>query len=74
MKHFSEEILLVFTFGKASTKMLSSRQRKHTASDNNALENIRIPCMGSIFQQGLIEANLEAFDKALDYFLDAWEM
>ena len=28
----------------------------------------------SIFQQGVIQANLRAFDKALDYFLKAWEM
>lgn len=43
--------------------------------------HIRQECLGkhpdtvrSIFQQGLIQANLKAFDKALTYFLDAWEM
>ena len=43
--------------------------------------HIRQQCLGkhpdtvrSIFQQGLIQANLKAFDKALSYFLDAWEM
>ena len=43
--------------------------------------HIREQCLGkhpdtvrSIFQQGLIQANLKAFEKALSYFLDAWKM
>ena len=59
------------------------RQEKYKEAGEEAKKavKIRLKILGnhpdtvrSIFQQGLIQANLKAYDKALDFFLEAWEM
>ena len=60
-----------------------ARQKKYKEADEEAKKafNIRLERLGnhpetvrSIFQLGVIQANLEAYDKALDLFLKAWKM
>ena len=59
------------------------RQKKYKEAEEEAkmAYKIRLKRLGnhpdtvrSIFQQGVIQANLQAYDKALDFFLNAWEM
>ena len=59
------------------------RQEKYKEAEEEAKKafKIRLEILGnhpdtvrSIFQLGLIQANLKAYDKALDLFLEAWEM
>ena len=59
------------------------RQEKYKEAEEEAKKafKIRLKILGnhrdtvrSIFQLGVIQANLKAFDKALDFFLEAWEM
>ena len=58
------------------------RQEKYKEAEEEAKKafKIRLEILGnhpdtvrSIFQLGVIQANLKAFDKALDFFLEAWE-
>ena len=58
------------------------RQEKYKEAEEEAEKafKIRLKILGnhpdtvrSIFQLGVIQANLKAFDKALDLFLEAWE-
>ena len=58
------------------------RQEKYKEAEEEAKKayKIRLEILGnhpdtvrSIFQLGVIQANLKAFDKALDLFLEAWE-
>ena len=58
------------------------RQEKYKEAEEEAEKafKIRLKILGnhpdtvrSIFQLGVIQANLKAFDKALDFFLEAWE-
>ena len=60
-----------------------ARQKKYKEADEEAEKafNIRLKRLGnhpetvrSIFQLGIIQANLEAYDKALHLFLKAWKM
>ena len=59
------------------------RQEKYKEAEEEAKKafKIRLKILGnhpdtvrSIFQLGVIQANLKAYDKALDFFLKAWEM
>ena len=59
------------------------RQEKYKEAEEEAKKafKIRLKILGnhpdtvrSIFQLGLIQANLKAYGKALDFFLEAWEM
>ena len=59
------------------------RQEKYKEAEEEAEKafKIRLKILGnhpdtvrSIFQLGVIQANLETYDKALDFFLKAWEM
>ena len=59
------------------------RQEKYKEAEEEAEKafKIRLKILGnhpdtvrSIFQLGVIQANLKAYDKALDLFLEAWEM
>ena len=59
------------------------RQEKYKEAEEEAKKafKIRLEILGnhpdtvrSIFQLGVIQANLKAYDKALDLFLEAWEM
>ena len=59
------------------------RQEKYKEAEEEAKKafKIRLEILGnhpdtvrSIFQLGLIQANLKVYDKALDLFLEAWEM
>ena len=59
------------------------RQEKYKEAEEEAKKafKIRLEILGnhpdtvrSIFQLGVIQANLKAFDTALDLFLEAWEM
>ena len=59
------------------------RQEKYKEAEEEAKKafKIRLEILGnhpdtvrSIFQLGVIQANLKAFDKALGFFLEAWEM
>ena len=58
------------------------RQEKYKEAEEEAKKafKIRLEILGnhpdtvrSIFQLGVIQANLKVFDKALDFFLEAWE-
>ena len=58
------------------------RQEKYKEAEEEAKKafKIRLEILGnhpdtvrSIFQLGVIQVNLKAFDKALDFFLEAWE-
>ena len=58
------------------------RQEKYKEAEEEAKKafKIRLKILGnhpdtvrSIFQLGVIQVNLKAFDKALDFFLEAWE-
>ena len=59
------------------------RQEKYKEAEEEAKKafKIRLEILGnhpdtvrSIFQLGVIQANLETYDKALDFFLKAWKM
>ena len=59
------------------------RQQKYKEAEEEAEKafKIRLKILGnhpdtvrSIFQLGVIQANLETYDKALEFFLEAWEM
>ena len=59
------------------------RQEKYKEAEEEAKKafKIRLKILGnhpdtvrSIFQLGVIQANLKAYGKALDFFLEAWEM
>ena len=59
------------------------RQEKYKEAEKEAKKaiKIRLKVLGnhpdtvrSIFQLGVIQANLKAYDKALEFFLEAWEM
>ena len=59
------------------------RQEKYKEAGEEAKKavKIRLKILGnhpdtvrSIFQLGVIQANLKAYDKALEFFLEAWEM
>ena len=59
------------------------QQEKYKEAEEEAKKafKIRLEILGnhpdtvrSIFQLGVIQANLKAYDKALDFFLEAWEM
>ena len=59
------------------------RQEKYKEAEEEAKKafKIRLKILGnhpdtvrSIFQLGVIQANLETYDKALDFFLKAWKM
>ena len=59
------------------------RQEKYKEAEEEAEKAFKIrleilgnhpDTVGSIFQLGVIQANLETYDKALDFFLKAWEM
>ena len=59
------------------------RQEKYKEAEEEAEKafKIRLKILGnhpdtvrSIFQLGVIQANLETYDKALDFFLEAWKM
>ena len=58
------------------------RQEKYKEAEEEAEKAFKIrleilgnhpDTVGSIFQLGVIQANLETYDKALDFFLEAWE-
>ena len=59
------------------------RQKKYEEADEEAKKALKIrrkilgnhpDTVRSIFQMGVIQANLKAYDKALDFFFEAWEM
>ena len=59
------------------------RQERYKEADEEATKafRIRLKILGnhpdtvrSIFQRGVIQANLKAYGRALDFFLEAWEM